>query len=167
MSLTSISRACGDVLSYPIGARTVLYRTLAVSAVATAILSLPAADYVVHGISGPIALHFAIGPIAFIAVASVLGFFIFMSLGKAAIHKHLPAYYPGSVGAVGGLVGIIAVFILPIAFCALDDLTGLLSSCFMLLFAIGGVSSVWMHLAIPGMGHAAGRDAPGLSYSAQ
>src|SRR6185369_9227760 len=131
------------------GARTVLYWTFAVSAVATAILSLPAADYVVHGISGPIAFHFAIGPIAFIAVAGVLGFF--MSLGKAAVYKHIPAYYPGSVGAVGGLVGMIGGlggFVLPIAFGALNDLTGIWTSCFMLLFLIAGVSLVWMHIAI-------------------
>jgi NNP family nitrate/nitrite transporter-like MFS transporter len=163
----SIFRAYGGVLSDKIGARSVLYWTFAVSAVATAILSLPATDYVVHGISGPIAFHFAIGPIAFIAVAFVLGFF--MSLGKAAVYKHIPAYYPGSVGAVGGLVGMIGGlggFILPIAFGALNDLTGLWSSCFMLLFAIVAASFLWMHLAIRRMNHAADAPQP-LSYAAQ
>ena len=88
----SIFRAYGGVLSDRIGARTVLYWTFAVSAVATLILSLPPADYVVRGINGPIHFHFEIGPIAFIAVAFVLGFF--MSLGKAAVYKHIPVYYP-------------------------------------------------------------------------
>ena len=88
----SIFRAYGGVLSDRIGARTVLYWTFAVSAVATLVLSLPAADYVVRGIDGPITFHFEIGPIAFIAVAFVLGFF--MSLGKAAVYKHIPVYYP-------------------------------------------------------------------------
>ena len=164
----SIFRAYGGVLSDRIGARTVLYWTFAVSAVATAILSLPAADYVVHGISGPIAFHFAIGPAAFIAVASVLGFF--MSLGKAAVYKHIPAYYPGNVGAVGGLVGMIGGlggFVLPIAFGALNDFTGLWSSCFMLLFAIVAVSFAWMHLAIRRMARAAAQDEPALSFAAQ
>src|SRR5690606_32751515 len=46
------------------------------------------------------------------------------------------------VGMIGGLGG----FVLPIAFGALNDLTGLWSSCFMLLFAIVAVSFVWMHL---------------------
>jgi NNP family nitrate/nitrite transporter-like MFS transporter len=145
----SIFRAYGGVLSDRIGARTVLYWTFAVSAVATLILSMPATDYVVRGIGGPIAFHFEIGPIAFIGVASVLGFF--MSLGKAAVYKHIPVYYPQNVGAVGGLVGMIGGlggFILPIAFGALNDLTGLWSSCFMLLFAIVAACFVWMHLAI-------------------
>ena len=145
----SIFRAYGGVLSDRIGARTVMYWTFGVSAIATLILSLPTADYVVHGISGPMSFHFEVGPIAFMAVAFVLGFF--MSLGKAAVYKHIPAYYPDNVGAVGGLVGMIGGlggFILPIAFGMLNDLTGLWSSCFMLLFALVVASLVWMHLSI-------------------
>jgi MFS transporter, NNP family, nitrate/nitrite transporter len=145
----SIFRAYGGVLSDRIGARTVLYWTFAVSAVATAVLALPAADYAVRGINGPINFHFEIGPVAFIAVAFVLGFF--MSLGKAAVYKHIPVYYPKNVGAVGGLVGMIGGlggFVLPIAFGALNDLTGVWSSCFMLLFVIVVGCLAWMHLAI-------------------
>ena len=106
-------------------------------------------DYVVHGIAGPIPFHFEIGPIAFIAVAAVLGFF--MSLGKAAVYKHIPSYYPDNVGAVGGMVGMIGGlggFVLPIAFGALNDLTGIWSSCFMLLFVIVAICFAWMHLCV-------------------
>ncbi|GLS33616.1 MFS transporter, NNP family, nitrate/nitrite transporter [Mesorhizobium albiziae] len=145
----SVFRAYGGVLSDKIGARTVLYWTFAVSAVACAVLALPATDYTVRGINGPISFHFEIGPVAFIAVAFVLGFF--MSLGKAAVYKHIPVYYPQNVGAVGGLVGMIGGlggFILPIAFGALNDLTGVWSSCFMLLFLIVAACFAWMHFAI-------------------
>jgi NNP family nitrate/nitrite transporter-like MFS transporter len=45
---------------------------------------------------------------------------------------------------IGGLGG----FVLPIAFGALNDLTGLWSSCFMLLFAIVLVSLVWMDVTV-------------------
>ncbi len=74
-----------------------------------------------------------------------------MSLGKAAVYKHIPAYYPESVGAVGGIVGMIGGlggFILPIAFGLLKDMTGLWSSCFMLLFVVVIVSLGWMHLSV-------------------
>ncbi|MDR7222516.1 nitrate/nitrite transporter [Aminobacter aminovorans] len=162
----SIFRAYGGVLSDRVGARTVMYWTFGVSALATLILSLPTADYVVHGIAGPMAFHFEVGPIAFMVVAFVLGFF--MSLGKAAVYKHIPVYYPENVGAVGGLVGMIGGlggFILPIAFGALNDLTGLWSSCFMLLFAIVVASLVWMHLSIRRIS----RDSAGepLTFAAQ
>ena len=45
---------------------------------------------------------------------------------------------------IGGLGG----FVLPIAFGALVDLTGLWTSCFMLLFLLVTGSLVWMHMAI-------------------
>ncbi|WHO71769.1 nitrate/nitrite transporter [Rhizobium sp. BT03] len=130
----SIFRAFGGVLSDKKGARSVMYAMLAVSAVATLILSLPATT---------------ITPVIFIVVIFVLGFF--MSLGKAAVYKHIPAYYPESVGAVGGIVGMmggLGGFILPIAFGFLKDMTGLWSSCFLLLFAIVAISLVWMHLSV-------------------
>lgn len=145
----SIFRAYGGVLSDRIGARTVLYWTFAVSAVCCAVLALPATDYTVRGIDGPIAFHFEIGWMAFIAIAFVLGFF--MAVGKAAVYKHIPVYYPDKVGAVGGLVGMIGGlggFILPIAFGALNDITGVWSSCFMLLFVVTAICLVWMHITI-------------------
>ncbi|NKK67279.1 MFS transporter [Rhizobium leguminosarum] len=139
----SIFRAFGGVLSDKKGARSVMYTMFAVSAVATLILSLPAAE--ASG-TGP---AFGITPFIFIVVIFVLGFF--MSLGKAAVYKHIPAYYPENVGAVGGVVGMmggLGGFILPIAFGLLKDMTGLWSSCFLLLFAIVVISLIWMHLSV-------------------
>lgn len=149
----SIFRAYGGTLSDKVGARVIMYWTFGVSLLATLILSLPAADYVVQGIDGPVAFHFAISPWAFIALVFVLGFF--MSLGKAAVYKHIPAYYPHNVGAVGGLVGMIGGlggFILPLLFGFLNDLTGIWSSCFMALFVLVAVCLVWMHTAVRRMG---------------
>ena len=39
----------------------------------------------------------------FIAILIALGFFI--ALGKAAVVKHIPVYFPDQVGTVGGAVG--------------------------------------------------------------
>ena len=145
----SIFRAYGGTLSDKIGARTVLYWTFGVALLATLILALPTADYIVYGINGPVSLHFEISPMAFIALVFVLGFF--MSLGKAAVYKHIPVYYPNNVGAVGGLVGMIGGlggFILPLLFGVLNDLTGIWSSCFAALFVLVAVSLLWMHSAV-------------------
>jgi NNP family nitrate/nitrite transporter-like MFS transporter len=45
---------------------------------------------------------------------------------------------------IGGLGG----FVLPIAFGALNDLTGLWTSCFMLLFVLVSGALLWMHLSV-------------------
>jgi NNP family nitrate/nitrite transporter-like MFS transporter len=145
----SLFRAYGGWLSDRHGARKIMYWTFGVSLACTFLLSYPATDYVVHGIDGPIPFTLAIGVVPFTILTFALGFV--MSLGKAAVYKHIPVYYPDHVGCVGGLVGLIGGlggFVLPVAFGAMNDLTGVWTSCFMLLFALVGVALLWMHFAI-------------------
>ncbi len=145
----SLFRAYGGYLSDRYGARRIMYATFLVSVVCTFLLSYPNTDYVIHGIEGPIAFSTRVGVVPFVVLIFVLGFF--MSLGKAAVYKHIPVYYPGHVGSVGGLVGMIGGlggFVLPIAFGVMNDLTGVATSCFMLLFGLVAVALVWMHFAI-------------------
>ncbi len=148
----SLFRIYGGVLSDRYGARRIMYWMFGVSALITFILAYPPTDYVVQSINGPLHFHMATSVVTFTCLIFVLGFF--MSLGKAAVYKHIPVYYPNNVGSVGGLVGMIGGlggFVLPIAFGALNDLTGIWTSCFMLLFLIAAVSLVWMHFAIQRM----------------
>lgn len=145
----SLFRALGGWLSDRIGARRVMYWTFSVSAICTFILSYPPTEYIVHSAHGDINFNLSTGPVAFVLILFVLG--VFMSLGKAAVYKHIPEYYPNNVGAVGGVVGMIGGlggFLLPLTFGMLLDLTGLWSSCFMLLFVLVAVSLAWMHYAI-------------------
>jgi len=145
----SLFRAYGGVLSDRYGARRIMYWMFGVSVLITFILSYPPTEYIVQGMKGAFHFHLATGVVTFTCLVFVLGFF--MSLGKAAVYKHIPVYYPDNVGSVGGLVGMIGGlggFVLPIAFGVLNDLTGIWTSCFMLLFLIAGVSLVWMYLAI-------------------
>jgi NNP family nitrate/nitrite transporter-like MFS transporter len=155
----SLFRAYGGVLSDKFGARRVMYWTFGFSLLFLFMLSYPPTDYVIQGKDGAIAFSTEMGLWPFIITLFALGFF--MSLGKAAVFKHIPVYYPGHVGAVGGLVGMIGGlggFVLPISFGALLDLTGIYTSCFALLFGLVAVALGWMHLSIRAMERAAHGD---------
>jgi NNP family nitrate/nitrite transporter-like MFS transporter len=145
----SIFRAYGGHLSDKFGARRIMYWTFAVSVVCTFVLSYPPTQYVMQGIRGPVTFSTEMSITGFIVVTFILGFF--MSLGKAAVYKHIPVYYPNRVGAVGGVVGLVGGlggFVLPIAFGALNDLTGVWQSCFWLLFIVVSVALTWMHVTV-------------------
>ncbi|MDH5722586.1 MAG: MFS transporter [Alphaproteobacteria bacterium] len=145
----SVFRALGGWMSDRYGARTVMYWTFTACIIVSFILSYPATTYIVQGIEGPIQFDFAIGLAPFVGLTIILGFF--MSLGKAAVYKHVPVYYPEHVGAVGGVVGLVGGlggFCLPIAFGFMNDMIGVWTSCFMLLFAITVIALLWMHASI-------------------
>jgi len=145
----SLFRAVGGYLSDTYGARKVMYWTFSVCVLCCFILSYPATDYIVHGIRGDIRFSFGLGFIPFTVVIFILGFF--MSLGKAAIYKHIPVYYPDNVGSVAGIVGLIGGlggFFLPICFGIMNDVTNVWTSCFMLLFVLVLTALTWMHFAI-------------------
>ena len=145
----SVFRALGGWMSDKWGARAVMYLTFIVSLACLFVMSYPQTRYVVQGIEGPIEFTFGVSLTVFVILTIVLGFV--MSLGKAAVYKHIPVYYPNHVGSVGGLVGMIGGlggFVLPITFGIFNDWFGVWTSSFMLLFGIVLVSTVWMHVAI-------------------
>ncbi len=148
----SVFRAYGGHLSDRFGARAVMYWTFGFSLVFLFMLSYPPTEYTIRGKDGPISFATEMDLWPFVIVLFALGFF--MSLGKAAVYKHIPVYYPNHVGAVGGLVGMIGGlggFILPIVFGVLLDGTGVYTSCFVLLFLLVAVALVWMHASIRAM----------------
>jgi NNP family nitrate/nitrite transporter-like MFS transporter len=157
----SVFRRYGGKLADRYGARAVMYAVLGIGVPCTFMLAYPPTTYIVEGARGPITFRTEMGLAPFLVTIALLGFV--MGLGKAAVFKHIPDYYPNHVGAVGGAVGMIGGlggFILPVAFGALLDLTDIWTSCFALLFLLVLVALAWMHLAIRRMERSAGSGGP-------
>ncbi|WP_029035663.1 MFS transporter [Salinimicrobium terrae] len=77
-------------------------------------------------------------------------------IGKAAVYKHIPEYFPEEVGVVGGMVGVLGGlggFVCPIIFGYLLDGTGLWTSGWMFTLFISAICLWWMHRTIQKMMH--------------
>lgn len=73
---------------------------------------------------------------------------IAMGIGKAAVYKFIPDYFPHDVGVVGGMVGVLGGlggFFCPIVFGYLLRGTGLWTTCWMFLLVLSVGCLVWMH----------------------
>lgn len=141
-----VLRALGGWLADKYGAYKVTWWVMWVCWVAFFLLSYPQTNFTIKTINGDRDFSIGLTPVMFTILLFVVG--LAMAVGKASVFKFISDDYTSNIGAVSGVVGLaggLGGFILPILFGIVADLTGVRSSCFMLLYGTVCVSLVWMH----------------------
>jgi NNP family nitrate/nitrite transporter-like MFS transporter len=142
-----VLRAVGGWMSDKWGAHAVTWWVLWVSWICLFLLSYPQTEFTIATVEGPKTFRIALDAWVFTVLMFVMG--IAWAFGKASVFKYISDEFPANIGVVSGIVGLaggLGGFLLPILFGALLDLTGVRSSCFMLMYGVVWVSLIWAYL---------------------
>lgn len=154
----SLLRPLGGWMSDKFGPRRIMYWTFTTILIACGVLMMPYGYIVLTQPDGTTSnvLPWSVGIVLFTLMVVTIG--CAMGIGKAAVFKHIPEYFPHDVGAVGGLVGSLGAlggFFLPLFFAYTGRWTGMPQSTFFVLFLVTAAALLWMHTTIHRMLHSA------------
>lgn len=151
----SLLRPLGGKLSDLFGPRKIMYIIFGVMLICLLFLGAPEGHIVLylsnkyHPTGTVNVMRYTLGVIPFTVLIFFLG--VCMGIGKAAVYKYIPEYFPKDVGSVGGLVGCIGAlggFFFPITFSYVLKYTAIPQTSFFILFIITLISFIWLHITV-------------------
>ncbi len=149
VAVSSSVRALGGWFADRYGARAVNWSVFWTCLVCLFFLSYPPTSMTIHGVDRDVHLDIEVGIELFTLLILVIG--IAQGFGRASVYKIVYDKYPQHMGSVGGAVatvGALGGFSLPVMFGMAQDIVGIHSAAFMLLYGVLAVCMLVMYLTV-------------------
>jgi len=141
-------RALGGWFADRYGGRAVNWSVFWVCIVCLFFLSYPPTTLIIHGLEKDVQLEIGINVWWFTLLIFIIG--VAQGFGRASVYKVIHDYYPQHMGSAGGFVAAIGALggcTLPILFGIAQDVLGIVTGCFMILYGVLALCMITMFFA--------------------
>lgn len=148
VATSSMMRALGGWFADRYGGRAVNWSVFWVCLVCLFFLSYPPTTLIIHGLEKNVQLEISINLWWFSTLIFVIG--VAQGFGRASVYKVIHDYYPHHMGSAGGFVAAIGALggcTLPILFGMAQDILGIVTGCFMILYGVLALCMITMFFA--------------------
>jgi MFS transporter, NNP family, nitrate/nitrite transporter len=145
---SSMVRALGGWFADRYGGRAVNWSVFWVCIVCLFFLSYPPTTLVIHGLEKDVQLEIAMNVWWFTLLIFIIG--VAQGFGRASVYKVIHDYYPHHMGSAGGFVAAVGALggcTLPIMFGVAQDVLGIVTGCFMILYGVLALCMITMFFA--------------------
>jgi NNP family nitrate/nitrite transporter-like MFS transporter len=148
VATSSMVRALGGWFADRYGGRAVNWSVFWVCIVCLFFLSYPPTTLIIHGLEKDVQLEIGLNVWWFTLLIFIIG--VAQGFGRASVYKVIHDYYPQHMGSAGGFVAAIGALggcTLPILFGVAQDVLGIVTGCFMILYGVLALCMITMFFA--------------------
>lgn len=148
VATSSMVRALGGWFADRYGGRAVNWSVFWVCLVCLFFLSYPPTTLIVHGLEKDVQLEIGLNVWWFTLLIFIIG--VAQGFGRASVYKVIHDYYPHHMGSAGGFVAAVGALggcTLPVLFGVAQDVLGIVTGCFMILYGVLALCMITMFFA--------------------